>query len=212
MTTKLKALLGVGLAAGIGVAIVPLASYAGTDTRPLDVRVSVAEDITITETANTAEGLNIAGADQANGAVVTGNHTVTILTNNVAGYTLSMSANADTLSQGTTPAWGGTVGFDSVVGTFTAPGTTGGLQTATGGTGTITAGALTGPTGVWGWQMGAMSGFAAVPTTPTVIARNSGASAAAPGDAIIVTFSAKAGTTTPSGTYGATITYLAATQ
>ncbi|MCL2371148.1 hypothetical protein FWC63_00160 [Candidatus Saccharibacteria bacterium] len=216
MTTKTKAILGVGLVAGLGVAMMPLVSYADTDSSSATVTVAVAESITITELDNTAIGLNFSGADISAGTVRTGNHAVTVSTSAASGWQLAMRSGAATLNLRTATGpdvFAGASGFSGVdtanAATLTAANLAAASNQAT--VATPAAFAASAPTaGLWGFRLAgwAANGFANVPTTDFIIAANNAAGTAT----TTVTFGAQAGTTTPSGTYGAWITYTATTQ
>ena len=66
-------------------------------------------------------------------------------------------------------------------------------------------------TGAWGFNLDAGSNFVSVPTTPTIIAATNNSSDASTNPTLI-TYGAQAGLTTPAGSYGAYITYIASTN
>jgi hypothetical protein len=218
MTTKSKAIMGVGLALGIGAVMMPLASYADTDTESAEVRVTVNESITITGVNNQALGLNFTGGDISAGTVRSGTHAVTVSTSAVDGYTLAMRANsaADanltllTDGTGATNVYGGAVGFTSVAGSATAAAVGTGQTFATLGTGVVISSATVPANGIWGYRLSGWTAdnFVGIPTSDFVISANDGAAT----ESTTVTFGAQAGTTTPAGTYGAWITYTATTN
>ena len=221
MTTKVKAIMSLGLVAGLGAAVLPLASYAAdTDTKSAEVIVSVDESITITGVANTALGLSFTGADISGGAVKTGAHAVTVSTSNADGYELTMAAGAATLNLQTSTGpnvYGGAAGFSGIGAPtgagFVAPAPAGGYGELTLASGNGVAFATSAPaTGVWGFRMTGFGGaneYASVPTTALLIAESDVAQAA---QVTTVSFGAQAGTTTPSGTYGVWINYVATTK
>jgi hypothetical protein len=220
MTTKIKAIMGLGLVAGLGAAVLPLSSYAAdTDSDDAEVRVVVDESITITGINNTALGLNFSGADISNGTLKTGAHAVTVSTSAATGYTLTMKADHNDLKKQTSTSpnvYGGASGFSGVgdaSADYVAPapaGAYGELTLASGKGFTFADDAPA--TGVWGFRLAGFAGadeYATVPTTALVIAESDVAQAA---KVTTVSFGAQAGTTTPAGTYGAWIEYLATTK
>jgi hypothetical protein len=226
MTTKVKAILGLGLVAGLGAAVLPLASYADTDTKHADVVVSVEESITITAINNQAIGLDLTAGMISAGTVVNGNHVVSVSTSAAGGYTLSMHAANNNLRKDVTdyvanpsddPSYTGTTGFTPIAGTATAVTPATGLQLA-GGASAI-AFPTTAPvaaTGTWGFRLDdsggaatwAASTYAEVPTSAMVIMATDTPSNAQ----TTITFGAQAGTAVPAGDYGASITYLATSR
>jgi len=214
MTTKTKAILGVGLVAGLGVALMPLVSYADTDSGDAYVQVNVAESITITEIDNTAMNLSFSGGDISNAVVRTGSHAVTVSTSATNGWSLAMAADTATLNlrTGTAPnVYGGASGFSGIGGTATDANLAAAINYATLGTGQTFAPSTAPPaTGAWGFRMAGWTAdnFVSVPTADIIIA----AANAAGTQEVTVTFGAQAGTTTPTGYYGTWITYTAATQ
>ena len=220
MTIKTKAIVGLGLVAGLGAAVLPLASYADTDTETAVVRVTVNESITITEIANSALALNFTGADISNGEVLTGDHAVKVVTSSSSGYTLTMQAAAGTLNLRTTvptpPAqdvFDGAVGFSGIG----AGSVVGALATAAYNEATLTTGltfASSAPTdGVWGYRLAGWTAanYVSVPTTAFTISASNAATAST-GQTTTVTFGVQAGTATTEGVYGDYITYVAATN
>jgi hypothetical protein len=194
--------------------LMPLVSYADTDSGDAYVQVNVSESITITEIDNTATALNFSGADISNGLVRTGNHAVTVSTSSATGWSLAMHADTATLNLRTSTGpnvYGGASGFTGVGGTATDANLTAALNYATLGTGATFAPSTTPPAaGAWGFRMAGWTAdnYVSVPTSDIIIA----AADAAGTQAVTVTFGAQAGTTTPAGYYGAWITYTATTQ
>ncbi|MDR0979956.1 MAG: hypothetical protein LBM12_02270 [Candidatus Nomurabacteria bacterium] len=216
MTTKTKAIAGLGLVAGLGAIVAPLASYADTHSTNLNVTASVAENITITDADNSATGLNFTGTDISAGAVKTGTHTITISTSATKGYTLAMSADNAALrleNTGATGTYDGASGFTGVgAGTVVGAVTTGAYNEATLSSGATFAPSTSIPdTGAWGYRMSGWTAdnYVSVPTSSVAIAASSTALASKP---TIVTFAAQAGAATPAGNYGAVITYTATTN
>ncbi len=220
MTTKTKAILGLGLVAGLGAGVLPLASYAAdTNSKSADVVVAVEESITITAINNQALGLDLDGSDISSGKVESGTHTVTISTSAVNGYGLTMkSASADLKLQNTGDAtiYDGASGFTGI-GAATGAGMTApsgaGYQEAKLTSGLGKTFAATAPAnGTWGFRLAGFAGaneYISVPTVDTLIAQSD---APAGSQNTVVTFAAQAGTTTPAGSYGAKITYTATTK
>jgi hypothetical protein len=219
MVTKLKAVIGVGLAVGIGVALAPLTSYADTDSEDAYVQAGVPESITITEIVNMANIFSDP-EDVSAGQLVMGAHFVHISTNAANGWTLAMRSSSATLNLRTSTGpnvYGGAVGFSSVDTTSAAivtPATTGdpyNEATVTNAASFPTSAPLT---GFWGFRLEDWEdslgelGFASVPTSDLVVAAENQPSA----HATTIMFGVQVGTATPVGAYGAWITYTAATQ
>ncbi|MCL2001909.1 hypothetical protein FWG76_00700 [Candidatus Saccharibacteria bacterium] len=218
MTTKTKAIMGVGLVAGLGAAILPLASYAApldTDTVTNNVvRVIVDGSITIIEIDNDALALELSGGDISAGNVATGTHEISIATSVPGGYTLSMQAdNANLRREGTTlgvfDGTGDTTGgFAGIGGSITSeadPEEALNLAVLAG----VPFASTPTATGLWGFKLDSGVNYVSVPTTATIIAATDNSAELTP---TVVTFGAQGGTTTPAGTYGAYITYVAATN
>jgi hypothetical protein len=219
MTLKTKAIMGVGLVAGLGAVMLPLASYASSDTQNMDVRVRISEDISITEVTNTALNLAISGANQAAGTPATGSHTVDVLTTNATGYTVSMYASAATLNlDAGGNVFTGAIGFNPVAGAVIGAPAAGTYSEATVTSGVVlnAASLITGAQGLWGFQMTGWTGYAAVPAgagNAVVIAQSNTSSInTSSGDPTVINFAAQAGTQTGAGVYGTTITYIAASK
>jgi len=195
------------------VAMMPLVSYADSDSGSAYVQVSVAESITITSINNTATGLTFSGADISAGTVRTGNHVVNVSTSAAAGYTLALRAESATLNLRTATGpnvYAGAAGFSGIgAGSIVAANLAAAYNEATLTTG-LTFATTPPTTGVWGFRLSGWTAdnFVSVPTTDFIIS----ASNTAGTQATTVTFGAQAGTTTPAGTYGAWITYTATTQ
>jgi hypothetical protein len=214
MTQKTKMIASLGLVAGLGACVLPMASYAAdNDTESADVNVTVAESITITGINNQALGLDFSGADISAGAVETGTHTVTVSTSAPTGYTLTMQADHADLKLRTSTGpnvYDGASGFSGIGDGTVAAATDAAYNEATLSAGLTFAGAAP-STGVWGYRLSGWTAdnYVSVPTIPVTVAASN--AAASPQDTV-VTFGAQAGTTTPAGTYGAYVTYVAATN
>lgn len=91
MSNISKAIAVLGVVAGLGVAALPLSSYAATSR---DVKVTAKVDNTISVSADTTE-VNL-GTISANGAPSVGSVNVNVTTSNASGYKLSVaSTNKD---------------------------------------------------------------------------------------------------------------------
>lgn len=89
MKTK-KLFMGLGVAAALGAAVVPMASYAASDSSNVAVALNVGSTISMSlDSASVTETLS--GADSS--AVKT--TTATVTTNSVSGYNLSASTSSD---------------------------------------------------------------------------------------------------------------------
>ncbi len=90
MTTKTKAIMGLGLVAGVGAVMVPLASYAvDADTATTTIDVAIAETISVESCAKI--DISLTTSDVENNTLVSRPCAVTANTNNAAGATLTFS-------------------------------------------------------------------------------------------------------------------------
>ena len=89
MKTK-KLFMGLGVAAALGAAIVPMASYAASDSGNVAVALNVGSTISMSlDSTNVTETLS--GADSSAAKTTT----ATVTTNSVSGYNLSASTSSD---------------------------------------------------------------------------------------------------------------------
>ena len=89
MSKITKTIAALGVVAGLGVAALPLASYAANDSldTPITVSASLEDAISITTSANSADTMKLT----AGGPVVASNQlNITVVTNATNGYTVSI--------------------------------------------------------------------------------------------------------------------------
>ena len=197
MTTKIKAILGLGLVAGIGVGLMPLTSYAATDSTVVNVIIDEQITLSASDTINVLLDSN----QVSNEILGVGVGSAVVNTNNAAGYTLTLSmaaAAADQNLNGTGTAVGSS--FTPVSGTFAAP------AALTPGTWGFNVAASNAPTDV-----AAVTTFGAVPAfaSPVTISSSTGPIA---NSSTTVVVGAMPTSTLPAGTYTNTITFTATTN
>lgn len=88
MKTK-KMFIGLGAAAALGAAIVPMASYAASDSSNVTVNLNVGSTISMSVDSSSIAD-NLSGADSSNGESTT----ATVTTNSVNGYALSATTSS----------------------------------------------------------------------------------------------------------------------
>lgn len=194
MSKMSKAIAVLGVVAGLGVAALPLSSYATTgieDTESLTTQAIVGDSIAISVDKNTVTmGTTVqAGQDPAEGSA-----TVTIQTNNVAGYKLEIK-DADTTTALKPTAGGTTDGIPAGVPTKNE--NYWGFKASTSAAGvTLASGA---------------SDYRAVKPNPQSIASKTTASAT-DGDDITLTFGVTVSTSIAAGTYEDVVEIIATTN
>ncbi len=201
MSKMSKAIAVLGVVAGLGVAAMPLSSYAASsDIEQAQVQVKVGGSINLTldkaasDTTSTwtQQGniLNL-GEIKINGDVATGAIDAKVETNDVMGYTLSMRALNEGVMKGDS-------GID-IPNVAPAKGTAG-----------------------WGYNLDGGATFTQMPTTDTMIVSDGNTAAitpapteegAAKADATTtVTFGVAADSSIPEGTYTGTVVFTAAVK
>ncbi len=191
-------LLGGGISVFVAAVLIVPATFAVTANTTINAVVAS----TISISSNGTVGLNI--TPTAGGSASSASDTVTVSTNNAAGYTLQI-ANSDA----TTTLTNGGNSIAASANTFGSPST---LANNT-----------------WGWRVDSSGTFGAGPTSAeTNVTSLTGSWAGVPasgspstikttgstasGDTTTVWFGAEADTTKPNGTYSDTITYTATTN
>jgi hypothetical protein len=187
------------LAASAGFVGIPFAGYAATDSESTTINASIASVISMT----TSGTVSISITPVSGGSQTSSSDTVSVSTNNAAGYALTF-ANADTTL------------------TLTNGGDTIAAHTGTQASPTALA------NNSWGYAVATVGGFdasystlsnvtssttkwAGVPSSASPNTLKSTA-ATASGDTTTVWYSVKADTTKPNGTYSDTVTYTATTN
>jgi hypothetical protein len=198
--SKIKKILGMGLVI-LSFAGVPLATYGASTTANTTINASIASVISMT----TSGTVSISVTPTSSGAMSSASDTVSVSTNNTAGYALTLSdSNTNT---------------DLVKGSDTI--------TADAGTQASPSNTLT--NNRWGYRVDSVGGFGAGPTSaetnvsssaykwagvPSSAAPNTLKSTAttASGDTTTVWYGVKSDSTKPNGIYTDTVTYTATTN
>lgn len=189
MSKTTKALAIMGVVAGLGVAALPMSSYAATDTASFGVQVTLDDYISVESATAEDAYVTITGVTN-NGGIGTGTNDITVKTNNKSGYYLQISAAETDLK-----------------------------NTTAGETSTIPAGKPQQGTSAWGYKAAAdgvtnvtietaAADYAAVGTTPTTIATGA-KETSDDGDKITLTFGATASASQAQGTYQGQVTVTA---
>lgn len=197
MSKTTKALAIMGVVAGLGVAALPMSSYAATDSTNMGVKTTIEDYIAIETTTDgsddtDAKNVIVAGVVN-NGDVKTGTGTFNVKTNNKQGYYVQISATDTDLT-----------------------------NTTSGQSEKIPAGNPAKGTSAWGYRASAdgvsnvtikddvygSNDYAAVDGTATTIATGAGATADA-GDNITMTFGISASASQAAGTYKGVVTLTA---
>lgn len=190
MSKMSKAIAALGVVAGLGVAALPLSSYAVSDTANTTAQAIVGDSIAITVADATVTMNNVMANQDVNEASTN----ITVQTNNAAGYQLQIKD------------------ADSELALKTSDGT----GTASG----IAAGIPTKGTNAWGFKASSTSSnvdasssdaYRAIKTSNQILAEGSAASANE-GDKITLTFGVTVDTTIAAGTYSDEVTLTASTQ
>lgn len=184
-----KVIAGLGVVAGLAMATLPLTSYvsAASDTENVTVNVDVASTITI-NSATTP--VNIAFTAAQLGTTRTGDCTVSVSTNNSAGYKLTLSMISSDANAGALKSPNSTIAKSA--NTFASPA------------------ALT--AGTWGYRISSFTAnmYAGVPAAAAAQQIKT-TSAPASADSTVVTFAARVANTQASGTYTNQVTFVATT-
>lgn len=92
MSKMTKTIAALGVVAGLGVAAMPLSSYALENTETVNLTVEVGESIEIS-----ADSTDVDLGTATSSAMATGGTTITVHTNNEKGYTATIKANGSRL-------------------------------------------------------------------------------------------------------------------
>lgn len=194
MSKTTKALAIMGVVAGLGVAALPMSSYAATDSTNMGVKTTIEDYIAIettTDGSDDTDAKNVVVSNVINnGEIGTGTGTFNVKTNNKSGYYVQISATDTTLKNATNE--------------------------------TIPAGVPAKGTSAWGYKASADGvsnvtikddvyagkDYAAVSGTAATIATGTAATADA-GDNITMTFGISASASQAAGTYKGTVTLTA---
>jgi len=170
-----KAVLGIGVTAVAGLAVLPLTTYA---TETADVMITA--NITSTLTLSVSSATVALGTLTPGGAPSTGTTIATVVTNNLTGYTLNIRALA--------PANVNMVAGAATIPALTTPG-------ALNATPTVSA---------WGFMGGSVTQFTGVPVADVAI-RNTTTTTTSTGDNTTLTFGAFAADGQAAGNYSSTV-------
>lgn len=190
MSKMAKTIAALSVVAGLGVAALPLSSYAATTSNPASVDVLATVNGSISMTVSEEE-VNVGNAVPG-GAIASASTVVSVGTNNSAGYKLEMT-DSDTNTN--------MVLIDA----------NGDPMNTTGGT--ISTGDLTAATSGWGYSIDNGDTYKAVPAlgaTPATIASSNTATTGE--EATTVTFGVKAATGQAEGSYKGTVVFTATTN
>lgn len=99
MSKMTKTIAALGVVAGLGVAAMPLSSYALDDTETVNLTVEVGQSIEITAKETTVDLGEATSSKMAEGGTV-----ITVHTNNEAGYNATIKADQPRLLSGDTDA------------------------------------------------------------------------------------------------------------
>ncbi len=191
MSKMSKAIAVLGVVAGLGVAALPLSSYAVSDTASTTAQAIIGDSIAVTVADATVTMNNVMANQDVNEASTN----VTIQTNSATGYQVQIKdADSDTALK-----------------------TTDGTGTSTG----IPAGTPTKDTNAWGFKASSSAanvtigssaqGYRAIDTTNLMVAEGTAASAN-DGDVINLTFGVTVDTTIAAGTYQDEVVLTATTK
>lgn len=203
MSKMSNVLAALGVVAALGVAALPLSTYAdeNTDSTPISkdatVKLTVKKKLSLTLDATEAD----LDDGSANPAIV-----ATVITNHTDGYTLKI-AGSTTESDDKTVLTSGVVADDIAAfsGTAVAPAT---LELADGATASVWGYTVTGDDIVTGFQGKGVGKYAGVTADGEAIASSTSATAAA-GNVTTVTFGAKLIDNQAAGTYTGQVTFTA---
>ncbi len=199
ITTGLKAMLVTsGLLVGVG--IIPVATYAVSNTANTVVNATIASTISITSSGT----VNLGITPVTGGSQTTASDTVGVSTNNSSGYTLSLKDADATL---TLVNGSNTIANSS--NTYASPAilanNTWGYRVDSATIGGFGAG----PTTATANQTSNSATFSGIHSTDDIIKQTTTTTS---GDNTLVWYSAKADTSKPNGTYTDTVTYTATTN
>lgn len=189
MSKMSKAIAVLGVVAGLGVAALPLSSYAVSDTASTTAQAIVGDSIAITVADATVSMANVMANQDVNEASTT----LTVQTNSTKGYQIQIAdADDDTALKPT--------------GTGTAAGIAAGIPTKGTNAWGFKASSKSGNV-----DASASDAYRAIKTGNQILAEGSAASANE-GDKITLTFGVTVDTTIAAGTYSDEVTLTASTQ
>ena len=194
MSKMTKTIAALGIVAGLGVAALPLSSYAVTDTANVTAQAIVGDSISIT--ADAADDTVTISDVTANQAVKEGSTVLTVTTNNASGYNVTIK-DTDDVTHLTTDGSDETNGIPASA-TLTQNNKGWGFKSSSATTG------VTVSTAQQNWR-------AVTSDTQTIASRASGASAEG-GDKITLTFGVVVDATVPAGTYEDEVVLTATTK
>ena len=197
---KVQYMLLAGAVVFVGSSVAMPGVYAATDTKNTIINASVGSSISMTTSATVA----LAITPTASGSATSASDTVSVSTNNTAGYTLQLANNDAT----TNLASGGN-NIAATAGTFAAPAAMGANRWGfrVDGVGTFGAGPTSAQT-----NAASLSGtWAGVPASGSPVTLKTTA-VTATNDTTTVWYGAFVNSSTPNGTYTDTVTYTATTN
>lgn len=182
MSKMTKTIAALGVVAGLGVAAMPLSSYALEDTEKVnhtekvDLTVEVGQSIEIT-----AKDTNVELGEATSSKMAEGGTVITVHTNNETGYNATIKADQARLTSGDT--------------NYSIPST---------GASAIPANGIS----AWGYKIGSITDYVAASTTMQSFANTSTVSAQA-GDAYDLNFAVSVAPNQAAGTYTGSVTLTA---
>lgn len=198
MPKMVKTIAALSVVAGLGVAALPLSTYAVTDSTNVTAQVEVGESISVTADA-ADDTVKITGV-AANQDVKEGSTILTIQTNNTSGYNLTIK-DADTTTALTTTGGSASDGIPAIA-------SAGDLVKGKKGWGFKTSTSTEGVS-----VSSSAQAYRGVETSPqTIASRATGASAANVGDQVTLTFGVVVDSSISAGTYSDEVVITATTN
>lgn len=197
MSKMTKTIAALGVVAGLGVAALPLSSYAAVVTDSTDVTLNAVVGEAISVTTNAADDTVTINNVTANQDAKEGSTVLTIQTNNANGYTLTIEdADATTaLKDASNTSYAGIATLKS--GATLDKGTTGWGFKASTTTDGVTAN---------------LTNWTGIKTTAQTLATRASGATATDGDQVTLTFGVVVDSTVPAGTYSDVVTLTATTN
>lgn len=188
MSKTTGVLVALGIVGGLGVAALPLSSYAdGTPkSTPVGVTMTIEDELSISADKSTTDKVDLSADGH------TGTATITVVTNNTKGYNLGIKGSAGTNPTHLTSTTNANDKIAASTGTVAAPA------------------ALSTSTSEWGYRLATWDAdkFAGVGGDNAVI-KTTGAATTSTGDKTVVTFGASIADGQPAGTYEGQVTFTA---
>lgn len=199
MSKMSKAIAALGVVAGLGVAALPLSSYAAVvNSDPLDVTAQAIIEESISVTADATDDTVKIENVTANQEVASNSTTLTVETNNTSGYSVSIK-DKDAVTALTTDGTDAANGIPAATEAALIKGNKGwGFKTST------TTEGVTVPT--------AGQSYRAIETGPQTIASRASGASVADGDKIELTFGVVVDASIAAGTYEDVVTITATTN